>query len=383
MLRRSLFVKTLLGISVLACVALFPAVIGGAQTPQNHAGLVVRFGDGSVQKFCIAFAEEQISGLDLLIRSGLPLLYEPDGIGAAVCKIGPDGCNYPAEQCFCKRQPDFYWAYHFLDNGAWRYSPLGSSTKKVSNGDVQGWAWGQGTNEQGAQPPLVSFAEVCGNVAVPSITSTATATATQSTTATPSPTTQNAATATPSPLPTNTAAPAAPAPPADVMPVASATAPIVVRATDLPAPSATTAPRPTDTPVPTATLAATTVPPTAPADTAPSATALPLASPVVATDVPAPPTALPAPTTAAAPTAPPPAVLAAQAVAPTLSPPPSIVPTSPPATAVPAGGAAPLPTPVQVGSAATEAQSVDYLTFGVLALLLLSGIGWRLWRRKV
>ncbi|RLC66222.1 MAG: hypothetical protein DRI48_05180, partial [Chloroflexi bacterium] len=41
-----------------------------AQSP-NRVGLVVRFGDGSLVTRCVEFSEPEISGYDVLTRSGL------------------------------------------------------------------------------------------------------------------------------------------------------------------------------------------------------------------------------------------------------------------------------------------------------------------------
>ncbi|MDW8269952.1 MAG: hypothetical protein RMN24_12385, partial [Anaerolineae bacterium] len=77
---------------------------GRAQGP-NKAGLVVRFGNGNALARCVSFDEQRITGWDLLQRSGLFVIGEPDLMGMAVCKIGDpynqDGCDYPREDCFC------------------------------------------------------------------------------------------------------------------------------------------------------------------------------------------------------------------------------------------------------------------------------------------
>lgn len=148
----------------IACGALLllPS-LGAGQEEANRAGLVVRFGDGRVVQACVRFAQESLSGDELLARSGLPVIVQPSGIGAAVCKIGGEGCDYPAQDCFCKcaGADCAYWALSRLEAGAWRYSNQGASNVQVRNGDVQGWAWGAGSVQSGAAPPLRSFAQLC------------------------------------------------------------------------------------------------------------------------------------------------------------------------------------------------------------------------------
>lgn len=133
---------------------------------ENKAGLVVVFGDGRVERQCVAFAEETISGYELLQRSGLPLSVEAGAIGPTVCSIDKEGCSFPAESCFCRCQgsPCIYWSYwRLLDGGTWRYQPLGAGNTKVRSGDVEGWRWAAGTTQDAEEPPVVSFAEICGD----------------------------------------------------------------------------------------------------------------------------------------------------------------------------------------------------------------------------
>ncbi|WP_028458495.1 hypothetical protein [Chloroflexus sp. Y-396-1] len=148
-----------------------------AQSPVNRAGVVVRFGNGEVVTACITFNEPTISGLDLLERSGLPVISQQSSIGAAVCKIGRDGCDYPATSCFCARDQGrvVYWAFYRRENGAWRYSNLGASNVLVNDGDLHGWAWGPGDASGGAVPPDLELNDVCGQTApLPTTVPTAT-----------------------------------------------------------------------------------------------------------------------------------------------------------------------------------------------------------------
>ncbi|MGQ9667163.1 MAG: hypothetical protein ACUVWB_07600 [Anaerolineae bacterium] len=182
----------------LACLLMSAALFAGAPSAQangpNHAGLVVRFGNGSVWSGCIAFTEPQITGLELLRRSGLSVIIEEGGVyGGAVCKIGSDGCDFPYTSCFCQCEGAdcLYWAYYHLQNGAWQYSNVGAGNYWVRPGDVEGWAWGSGTyGMNGALPPAVTFDQVCPPPATntPTPAPAATATATPPATATPSPT---------------------------------------------------------------------------------------------------------------------------------------------------------------------------------------------------
>jgi hypothetical protein len=120
--------------------------------------------DGVVQR-CVAFREEHISGYDVLERSGLALIPMAGGaLGISICSIDHHGCNYPAEDCFCRCQgtPCVYWSYWHLVDGEWQYSSLGAASHRVRNGDVEGWVWSEGEYARsGQQPPKVRFEDIC------------------------------------------------------------------------------------------------------------------------------------------------------------------------------------------------------------------------------
>lgn len=161
-----------------------------SQTP-NLAGLVVDF-NGRVETRCISFTEPQISGYELLVRSGLPFEVEVGGIGSAVCQIDGTGC--PVNNCFCQcpgGSTCTYWTYWHLNNGNWQYSTAGATLYQVQPGQVDGWKWGGGS---GSPPLSTSFEQICSAyLATPTPTATTTA---EPPTATPTPTFTPLATAT-------------------------------------------------------------------------------------------------------------------------------------------------------------------------------------------
>jgi len=134
---------------------------------QQRAALIVQLGDGSYVTHCVAFGEESITGLELLTRSGLPVSLW----GGAVCRIQQQGCQYPAESCFCqcKGSSCQYWSYwHWRDatdsspgQGSWAYAQIGSGDYRIQDGAVEAWLWGDAQNP----PVTLSFAEICGSPA--------------------------------------------------------------------------------------------------------------------------------------------------------------------------------------------------------------------------
>lgn len=123
--------------------------------PGSHAAVVIRFGDG---QWLVRVADgpgSPMTGLELLQDAGLALAL----CGGAVCRIGPEGCDYPDEVCFCQCDASSegcaYWTYSHWDDGEWRYSGVGAGGYTIGPGSIDGWAWGNG-----AQPPEIQSGAV-------------------------------------------------------------------------------------------------------------------------------------------------------------------------------------------------------------------------------
>ncbi len=132
---------------------------------QNRAGLVVQFSNGSKLSRCVQFGEDSITGYDLIRRAKIPIAVEFGSVGAAVCKIGNEGCSFPGQSCFCQCEKlgegCTYWVYSQLKDNAWTISGLGAGNRVVRNGDVDGWRWGKGNGDAGELPVSVTFDSVC------------------------------------------------------------------------------------------------------------------------------------------------------------------------------------------------------------------------------
>lgn len=147
-------------------LALALLVAGAAQT-ENQAALVVSFGDDRVETYCVAFADGEITGRELLERSGLALEFEEVGIGASLCSVEEVGC--PGSNCFCECRGGVceYWSYWRLRDDEWRYSSSGASITPVRHGDVEGWSWGPGSVSEAPSPPEITFEDVCAAAVSP------------------------------------------------------------------------------------------------------------------------------------------------------------------------------------------------------------------------
>jgi hypothetical protein len=143
--------------ALLAGVLLAPApTLAGDEL--HHAGLVVRDAQGRMTYAWVPFAEEKIDGIDLLHRSGIPVMTVGFGaLGEGVCSIAGQGCGVAECRrtvCQASTADAPYWQYFQQDRGdpaVWMWQPLGASSSSVEDGDVFGWSW---TAKDPALPPL-------------------------------------------------------------------------------------------------------------------------------------------------------------------------------------------------------------------------------------
>jgi hypothetical protein len=249
-----------------------------AQGGQSRAGLVLQFPGGSTQTYCVPFDGDSISGLDLLLKSGLDVKVQVyGGLGAEICEIDSTGCDYPNQACACQSYGPggVYWSYFHLKDGQWQTSIVGAGSYKVHNGDVEGWAY-----SSGKPPALYTFSQVCPAPPPPPIpTDTPTRPTPTSRPPLPTLTPKPRATSTlrhpsptPRPQPTSTEPEAATATPAAIaQATATATLTLTPTATTEASPTSTAQPTETSTPAPQPTQPSLT--PTATITSAPGAPA--------------------------------------------------------------------------------------------------------------
>lgn len=126
----------------------------------HHAGLVVRDAEGRMTYAWVPFAEEKIDGIDLLRRSGIPVVTVGFGaLGDGVCSIAGQGCGVAeCRRTVCQGSTADapYWQYFAqdpVDPSVWTWQPLGASSSRVEDGDVFGWSWTAGDPALPALPP--------------------------------------------------------------------------------------------------------------------------------------------------------------------------------------------------------------------------------------
>ncbi len=146
-----------------AAAALIAALLSirPAHAAMHHAALVIQHASGSVITRCVAFAEDQITGLQLVERSGVQ--YEAQGfgpMGSAMCQLDREPATVPPG-CFGSGP---YWQYFHRQGAGWQTSALGASSSGLHDGDMDGWRYAVGKNQA---PGVVAFASVCGVPAPP------------------------------------------------------------------------------------------------------------------------------------------------------------------------------------------------------------------------
>jgi hypothetical protein len=126
----------------------------------HHAGLVVRDAEGRITYAWVPFGEEDIDGIELLRRSGLPVVTVGFGaLGDGVCSIAGQGCGVAdCRRTVCQGSAADapYWQYFEqdpVDPAVWTWQPLGASSSRVEDGDVFGWSWTAGNPALPALPP--------------------------------------------------------------------------------------------------------------------------------------------------------------------------------------------------------------------------------------
>src|SRR5215211_6963761 len=136
--------------ALLAGVLLRPAPTL-ADEELHHAGLVVRDAEGRMTYAWVPFGEEEIDGIELLRRSGIPVVTVGFGaLGEGVCSIAGQGCGVGEcrrNVCQGSAADAPYWQYFkqdASDPAVWTWQPLGASSSTVEDGDVFGWSWTAG-----------------------------------------------------------------------------------------------------------------------------------------------------------------------------------------------------------------------------------------------
>jgi hypothetical protein len=138
----------------------------GTAFADGEAGLVIHYGDGRVDTYCIAFEGDAITGDRLLQRAGL----EVNQFSGLVCAIDGTGCAHSGsfDSCTCQCRSGSsdcaYWSFFTQPYGeTWRYSILGFFSAKAADGDMQAWKWGEGSAASAPPPPGTTFEAVCGH----------------------------------------------------------------------------------------------------------------------------------------------------------------------------------------------------------------------------
>lgn len=165
-------------------------------TSPPRAGLVVEYGDGRIETYCVDIGDPfGVSAEQLLLNATMRVHMHREYGYTAVCRIGDTGC--PPEDCHCAFAGDApqsrLWMRYRLRDGAWQPpspSEINLSRRVVFRGDVEAWIWGHpgDGHYRGADRPsrVFTFTEICpAATATPTATPSVTPSVTQTPTHTP------------------------------------------------------------------------------------------------------------------------------------------------------------------------------------------------------
>lgn len=135
----------LLALLITLLLALAPFTSTSA-APLHAAGAVIDFGGGRITYAYVPFAEEKISGIELLKRARVSLLTVSfGGLGDAVCTIDDTGCGLSdCRRRLCQTGDPRSPFWHYLREtspGTWTFVATGPSAATVTDGAIDGWAW--------------------------------------------------------------------------------------------------------------------------------------------------------------------------------------------------------------------------------------------------
>jgi hypothetical protein len=142
---------------IAVCAALAGATLlhHPVQAAAHRAALVIEHGSGRIISRCVSFAEDHLSGVQLIQRSGLEYQVKSFGsLGNAVCQLDREPASVPAG-CFGSAAT---WQYFQRSGGGWKQASSGPDTTTVGDGGMDGWLYAAGQANLSAQ---VSFAQVC------------------------------------------------------------------------------------------------------------------------------------------------------------------------------------------------------------------------------
>ncbi|MEU6861569.1 hypothetical protein AB0B28_22160 [Glycomyces sp. NPDC046736] len=127
-----------------------PALPASAQEACAGVTVVVDFG-ALASHPVVGCAAEPSSGLDALAQAGFAVT-EVASIRGMVCRIDA----LPEADCGGSPPADAYWSYWHAEAGdaEWTYSMVGGADASPDSGDVEGWAFGDGST-----PPQIAPAD--------------------------------------------------------------------------------------------------------------------------------------------------------------------------------------------------------------------------------
>ncbi|MCH7229540.1 hypothetical protein L0U85_01485 [Glycomyces sp. L485] len=144
------------GAAAVIAVAAALAWAGSAAAHDAHCHgvtVVVDSGQGAPAVGC---ADDPASGIEALAQAGFTVT-EVTSFPGAVCRID----DHPETECGPMPPADASWSYWYADTGddEWTYASVGAGVRDPDEGDLEGWAFGNGSGAPGLAPDEAAAAE--------------------------------------------------------------------------------------------------------------------------------------------------------------------------------------------------------------------------------
>ena len=119
----------------------------------DQATEIIQYAPGKIEYIEINFTGP-ISGLVALELTGKEIITKEFSWGTSVCSIGGVGC--PADQCFSCDPQGRYWGYNYWDDTteSWQGYSVGATDSTVTDGDIEGWQYGNWGDPPIPPPPV-------------------------------------------------------------------------------------------------------------------------------------------------------------------------------------------------------------------------------------
>lgn len=144
---------TRVGAAAMLTAVAAPAWASPAEARDGGCEGVTVVVDSGREQASVGCAADPANGIEALTQAGFAVT-EVSSFPGAVCRID----DHPETDCGPMPPADASWSYWYADaDGEWAFSSGGAMTRELEAGDVEGWAFGDGS-----APPDITPGEAAG-----------------------------------------------------------------------------------------------------------------------------------------------------------------------------------------------------------------------------